>query len=229
LQLGQGTQLAQSFCDTSFFLVRQETFIYQSHLAGTARETRCVTGWWWKSNSTTNKGCLNPCCLLFMKIILTILYFFVIIEQDKRGRMKKGLYLILLAAIILILACGGRPNPRKVVMEFVEAVYASDSTAILKYVDFDQVAKEKLKHLPEEEQIQNLDLMKKDLYRSLLKNGAVRAKWQSFRIIVAGEHVQGDSARVEVTFMHKETGITRYTQTILKWEENAWKIVSYQE
>ncbi|MGB2698499.1 MAG: hypothetical protein WBD28_11680 [Candidatus Zixiibacteriota bacterium] len=143
--------------------------------------------------------------------------------------MKRSLYLIFVLTIILILACGGRPNPRKVVMQFVEAVYASDSTAILKYVDFEEVAKKKLIHLPEEEQLQNLDLMKKDLYLSLLKNGAVRAKWQSFRIIVAEEHVQGDSARVEVTFIHKETGITRYTQTILKWKEDAWKIVSYQE
>ena len=143
--------------------------------------------------------------------------------------MKRSLYFIFIAAIILILSCGGRPDPRKVVMQFVEAVYASDSTAILKYVDLEKVAKERLMHLPEEEQLQNLDLMKKDLYQSLLKNGAVRAKWQSFRIIVAGEHVQEDSAWVEVTFMHKDTGITRITQTILKWEENAWKIVSYQE
>ena len=143
--------------------------------------------------------------------------------------MKKSLYLILIAAIILFLACGGRPSPRKVVMEFVEAVYASDSDAILKNVDFEEFAREKLKHLPETEQIQNLDLMKKDLYQSLLKNGAVRAKWQSFRIIVADEQVQGDSARVEVTFIHKETGATRYSQTILVWKEDAWKIISYQE
>ena len=143
--------------------------------------------------------------------------------------MKKNLYLIFVLTIILFLACGGRPSPRKIVMEFVEAVYASDSDALLKYVDFEQVARERLKHLAEEEQLKNLDLMKKDLHRSLMKNGAVRAKWQSFRIIVAEEHVQEDSARVDVTFMHKETGIARYTQTNLVWKEDTWKIVSYQE
>ena len=143
--------------------------------------------------------------------------------------MKKGLYFIFIAAIFLFVACSGRPSPRKIVMEFVEAVYDSDSDAVLKYVDFEEVARDRLKHLPEEEQLQRLDLMKKDLHRSLLKNGAVRAKWNSFRIIVDKEHVKGDSAQVDVTFMHKETGVTLYTQTILVWEEDAWKIVSYQE
>ena len=143
--------------------------------------------------------------------------------------MKKSLYFIFIVVLFLFVACGGRPSPRKIVMEFVEAVYDSDSDAVIKFVDFEEVARDRLKHLPEEEQLQRLDLMKKDLHQSLLKNGAVRAKWQSFRIIVADEHIKGDSAWVDVTFMHKETGVTRYTQTILVWEEDAWKIVSYQE
>lgn len=114
-------------------------------------------------------------------------------------------------------------------MEFIEAVYASDADAVLKYVDFEAVALGKLKHLPQEEQLQNLDLMKKDLYSSLIKNGAVRAKWQSYRIVVADETVEGDSAWVDVTFMHRETGSTRFTQMILLWKENSWKITSYVE
>jgi len=144
-------------------------------------------------------------------------------------KMKRALLLILITAIFLVLACGGRPSPRKIVMEFMEAVYDSDSEAILKYVDFEAVARGKLKHLPQEEQLQNLDLMKKDLYSSLIKSGAVRAKWQSYRPVVADETVQGDSAWVDVTFMHKETGSTRFTQMILLWKENSWKITSYVE
>jgi hypothetical protein len=143
--------------------------------------------------------------------------------------MKRNLYLILVAAICLILSCGGRPSPRKVVMEFVEAVYASDSTTILKKVDFEEVARDRLKHLPEEMQLKNLDLMKKQLFRSLVKNGSVRAKWNSYRIVVAEEKEERDSAWVEVTFMHKETGVTNLTQTILNWKKGAWKITSYAE
>ena len=143
--------------------------------------------------------------------------------------MKRSLFLILMAGMFVLLVCSGRPSPRKVAMEFVEAVYGSDSTAILKYVDFDEVARGKLKRLPEEAQLGNLDLMKMDLFQSLVGNGAVRAKWQSFRIVVAGETVQGDSAWVDVTFMHKETGSTRYSQMILVWKEDSWKITSYVE
>jgi hypothetical protein len=143
--------------------------------------------------------------------------------------MKRNFLLILITTLFFILSCGGRPSPRKIAMEFIEAVYASDSTAILKYVDFELVAREKLSHLPEEEQIKNLDLMKQQIYRSLLKNGPVRAKWESFRIVVADETVRGDSAWVEVTFMRKETGAARYTQMFLYWKESSWKIASYVE
>jgi len=138
-------------------------------------------------------------------------------------------YLILAWAIFLIVGCGGQPGPRKVAMEFIEAVYASDSTAILKYVDFEQVARERMGHLPEEEQLKNLDQMKQQLYRSLLMNGPVRAKWNSYRIVVANETVQGDSAWVDVTFMRKETGATRYTKMVLRRKEGSWKIASYVE
>lgn len=143
--------------------------------------------------------------------------------------MKRNLYLVSFTAIFFILSCGGRPSPRKIVMEFIEAVYNSDGPAIMKYVDFEQVAREKLSHLSEEEQLKNLDLMKQQLYRSLIKNGPVRAKWQSFRIVVADETVQGDSAWVDVTFMHKKTGATRYTQTVLYRKDGSWKIASYVE
>jgi len=143
--------------------------------------------------------------------------------------MKRSLFLIFIAGVFFVLVCGGRPSPRKVAMEFIEAVYASDSTAVLRYVDLDEVARGKMKHLPQEMQLGNLDLMKKDLFQSLVGNGAVRAKWQSYRIVVADETVQGDSAWVDVTFMHKETGSTRYTQMVLLWKENSWKIASYVE
>jgi hypothetical protein len=141
---------------------------------------------------------------------------------------KRNLYLILVVASFFILSCGGRPNPRKIAMEFIEAVYASDSSAILKYVDFEEVARDKMKHLPEDMQLGNLDLLK-DLFRSLVRNGSIRAKWESYRIVVAGETVREDSAWVDVTFMHKKTGSTRYTQMILLWKDNSWKIASYVE
>lgn len=143
--------------------------------------------------------------------------------------MKRNFFLILITTLFFILSCGGRPGPRRIAMEFIEAVYASDSTTILEYVDFEEVARGKMKHLPEDMQLENLDLMKKDLFRSLVKNGSTRAKWQSYRIVVAGETVRGDSAWVEVTFMHKKTGGTRYTQMILLWKDNFWKIASYVE
>jgi len=114
-------------------------------------------------------------------------------------------------------------------MEFIEAVYASDSTAILKHVDFEKVARERLSHLPEDEQLKNLDQMKGQLYKSLLKNGPVRAKWESYRIVVADETVREDSAWVDVTFMRKETGATRFTRMLLYWKDGSWKIASYPE
>ncbi len=143
--------------------------------------------------------------------------------------LKYLVYLFLVMVLFFFLRCGGQPGPRKVAMEFIEAVYASDSTAILKYVDFEQIARERMGHLPEEEQLKNLDQMKQQLYRSLLMNGSVRAKWNSYRIVVANETVRGDSAWVDVTFMRKETGTTRYTQMVLDKKEGFWKIVSYVE
>jgi len=68
--------------------------------------------------------------------------------------MQKRLISILLILILLLAChCSKSPSPRVVVMDFMEAVSKADTTTIEKYLDLDKFTEEKLKELPDSQQI----------------------------------------------------------------------------
>jgi len=66
--------------------------------------------------------------------------------------------------------------------------------------------------------------VKEQLWSNFLGSGATRLRWQNKMIVVDKEEIEGDSARVDVTFVDQKTGITEYTKARLYKKDNRWWI-----
>lgn len=133
--------------------------------------------------------------------------------------------IFLTLSFFLFTNCGRRPDPRGTVIKFVKAVAKSDSLSLQKLVDFDMLAQKKFPYLPEEK----LDQAKNQLKRNFLKDGTIRVKWENYRKVVGDTRFEGDTATVELTFMHLKTGIYRYTNVRLYLKDGRWKIFYYED
>ncbi len=139
---------------------------------------------------------------------------------------EKLFYLTVFAGIFLIvIQCGGRPDPRPTVIEFIKAVAQSDSSALDNLVDFEILAQKKFPNLPEEK----IHEAKNQLKRNLLKDGTTRVKWENYRKVLGDVKFEGDTANVELTFMHLKTGIYKYTNVRMYLKDNKWKIFYYED
>ena len=145
---------------------------------------------------------------------------------------KKRLLSFIIALIFLFIFsffCSQRPDPRKIVIEFIKAVASSDSVAVLNYVDFDQLTKEKLSFLAPEEKEKVFNSTKNQLLNNLLRDGTTRVQWENYKKVIANSQIEGDTAEVEVTFMHTKTGVYRYTKMKLYLKDGKWKIFYYED
>ncbi|KPL04399.1 MAG: hypothetical protein AMJ90_00780 [candidate division Zixibacteria bacterium SM23_73_2] len=122
-------------------------------------------------------------------------------------------------------SCGGRPDPRKTVMDFVKAVAQSDSLTLDNLVDFEVFTQKKYPDLPEEK----IPATKQRLKRNLLKSGITRVKWENYRKVLGDVKFEGDTANVELTLMHLKTGIYSYTTVRMYLKEGKWKIFYYED
>jgi len=140
--------------------------------------------------------------------------------------MKKVFYIGVFTTLFsIVIQCGGRPDPRQTVIKFIKAVAKSDSLALQMLVDFDMLTQKKFPYLPEEK----FDVVKHQLKRNFLKDGTIRVKWENYRKVIGDAKFKGDTATVELTFMHLKTGIYRYTNVRLYLKEGRWKIFYYED
>jgi len=137
--------------------------------------------------------------------------------------------IVLIFLFIFSFFCSQRPDPRKTVIDFIKAVANSDSLALLNYVDFDQLTKEKLSFLAPEEQDKVFNSTKNQLLNNLLRDGTTRVKWENYKKVIANSKIEGDTAKVEVTFMHTKTGAYKYTIMKLYLKDGKWKIFYYED
>ncbi|MCK4404227.1 MAG: DUF4878 domain-containing protein [candidate division Zixibacteria bacterium] len=139
--------------------------------------------------------------------------------------MLKRIFPLLLILIFLsAYHCSKYPSPRVVVMDFIEAVNKADTASIEKYLDLDRFTQEKLKELPDTQRVKVFAGVKEQLWSNFLGSGSTRLRWQNKMIVVDKEEIEGDSARVDVTFVDQKTGITKYTKARLYKKDNRWWI-----
>jgi hypothetical protein len=154
-----------------------------------------------------------------------------IIKTLRASHRKRFLLFIFVPMFLFIFSffCSQRPDPRKIVIEFIKAVASSDSVAVLNYVDFDQLTKEKLSFLAPEEKERVFNSTKNQLLNNLLGDGTTRVQWENYKKVVANSEIKSDTAEVEVTFMHIKTGVYRYTKMKLYLKDGKWKIFYYED
>jgi len=121
--------------------------------------------------------------------------------------------------------CGGRPDPRQTVIKFIKAVAQSDSLALDNLVDFEILARQKFQYLSDEK----IEEAKARLKKNLLKDGTTRVKWGNYRKVLGEVKFEGDTANVELTFMHLKTGIYKYTHVRMHLRDNKWRIFYYED
>jgi hypothetical protein len=143
--------------------------------------------------------------------------------------MNKRYIFPLLFIFLLLWQCSTAPNPRKTVFDFLEAVHGSDTVAILYYVDLEKMAEEKLSDFSPEQREKLVPIMKNDLLKNLVDNGATRIQWENSLKVVAGEKILKDKAEVEVTFIDQKTGIKHYTEMKLYFGDKRWRIYYFED
>ena len=142
--------------------------------------------------------------------------------------MRKIYFLALLPVFLLLWQCSSPPDPRKTVLDFIEAVHNSDTTDIIYYTDLDKLAEANLSTLPTEQRKVFASAIKRNVFSSLVDSGMTRLFWEECLKIVAGEKIQGDQAQVDVTFIDRKTGIKHYTKMKLYLKDGRWRIYFFE-
>jgi len=137
---------------------------------------------------------------------------------------KRAFSFLTIVLILFTSQCSKSPDPRVVVMDFIEAVNKADTVSINKYLDLDKFTQEKIKEFPEAERQEMFPRAKERIKNNFLGSGFTRLKWKDKMIVVNKEDVYGDSAMVEVTFIDQQTGITEYTKAKLYKKNKNWLI-----
>ncbi|UCE65416.1 MAG: hypothetical protein JSU85_11160 [Candidatus Zixiibacteriota bacterium] len=139
--------------------------------------------------------------------------------------MRKLLFVFALGLIV----CSGKPGPKDVVFEFIRAVYDSDSTKIVNILDVDAYNRMHMVVMSPEDSAAVLEEYRVKTIQSLLGDGEKRAFWTKSQILVNKEHVKGDFAEVDVSFIDRVTGVLLYTKIQLeKQPDGSWKIVYFK-
>jgi hypothetical protein len=138
--------------------------------------------------------------------------------------LKRLISFLLILILLFACHCSKSPRPRVVVMDFMEAVSKADTATIEKYLDLDKFTEEKLKELPDSQQIAVFSQVREQLFNNFLGSGGTRLRWQNKMIVVNKEDIQGDEALVEVTFVDQKTGRQEYTKARLYKKPEGWRI-----
>jgi hypothetical protein len=138
--------------------------------------------------------------------------------------LKRLIPFLLILILLFAFHCSKSPSPRVVVMDFMEAVNKADTATIENYLDLDKFTEEKLKELPDSQQMAVFSQVREQLFNNFLGSGGTRLRWQNKMIVVNKEDIQGDEALVEVTFVDQKTGRQEYTKARLYKKDGRWLI-----
>ena len=138
----------------------------------------------------------------------------------------RKLYIIFAIAFI---ACSGKPNPKDVVFDFIDAVLTSDSLRVINDLDLDEYVKLHLMEMSPEDSALAISEQRQKTIQSLLGDGNTRSRWLRQQILVNEAFVADTLAEVEVSFIDQPSGHMVYTRMQLKRQpDDTWKIIFFR-
>jgi len=136
---------------------------------------------------------------------------------------------LIVISFVTLVACSGKPNPKDVVFNFIEAVMTSDSLGVVNNLDVDAYVKSRMTEMSPEDSAKTLFENREKTIKSLLGEGPVRLRWLNQQIVVNEAFETDSAAEVEVSFIDRTTRHQLYTKMQLKKEADAsWKIVYFR-
>ncbi len=130
---------------------------------------------------------------------------------------------------ITIIACSGKPGPKDVVFDFIDAVLTSDSLRVINDLDVDEYAKMLLMEMSPEDSVLAISGQREKTIQSLLGDGQTRSRWLRQQIIVNEAFVADTLSEVEVSFIDQASGHMVYTKMQLKKQsDDTWKIIFFR-
>ena len=136
---------------------------------------------------------------------------------------------LLIIIAIAIIGCSGRPGPKDVVFDFIDAVLTSDSLRVMDDLDLDEYVKSLLMEMSPEDSALAISERRQKTIKSLLGDGNTRSRWLRQQIIVNEAFVADNLAEVEVSFIDQASGHMVYTKMQLKKQpDDTWKIIFFR-
>ncbi len=130
---------------------------------------------------------------------------------------------------ITIIACSGKPGPKDVVFDFIDAVLTSDSLRVINDLDVDEYVKMLLMEMSPEDSVLAISEQREKTIQSLLGDGQTRSRWLRQQIIVNEAFVADTLSEVEVSFIDQASGHMVYTKMQLKKQsDDTWKIIFFR-
>jgi hypothetical protein len=130
---------------------------------------------------------------------------------------------------IAIIACSGKPGPKDVVFDFIDAVLTSDSLRVMDDLDLDEYVKSLLMEMSPEDSALAISEHRQKTIKSLLGDGDTRSRWLRQQIVVNEAFVADNLAEVEVSFIDQASGHMVYTKMQLKKQpDDTWKIIFFR-
>lgn len=131
--------------------------------------------------------------------------------------------------VIAVIACSGKPGPKDVVFDFIDAVLTSDSLRVMDDLDLDEYVKSLLMEMSPEDSVLAISGQREKTIQSLLGDGDTRSRWRRQQIIVNEAFVADNIAEVEVSFIDQASGHMVYTKMQLKKQpDDTWKIIFFR-
>ena len=124
--------------------------------------------------------------------------------------------------------CSQKPQPKETLYKFFAGVIQRDSTVITDCLDLEHTATEAQLAAIGVDSIPSSTAARQNLLVHELAAGRVNQRWREHRIVVGESEVRGDTATVEVSFFHRETGRQYYNKMELVFSDGRWKIVSFK-
>ncbi len=130
---------------------------------------------------------------------------------------------------ITIIACSGKPGPKDVVFDFIDAVLTSDSLRVINDLDVDEYVKMFLMEMSPEDSVLAISEQREKTIQSLLGDGQTRSRWMRQQIVVNEAFVADTLSEVEVSFIDQASGHMVYTKMQLKKQpDDTWKIIFFR-
>ena len=145
---------------------------------------------------------------------------------------RKGtLVSILLVIMALLIACGGPPKgktPKEAVIMLFGAMERNDKAAIAHLLDIPSLMGKSENDYALSTDNPRTFYNPEDLLNDMVDSGKTKIRWFSYQRVIGNTEIKGDSAKVEVSFINKETSVQYYSKFGLVKRNDVWKIYSFK-